>query len=312
VAPAAHHVDFDLYRADSLGIVGESGSGKSVSVLSLLGLVPTPPGRIAGGRVRLEDGRDLFSVPLSSLQDLRGNRIAYVFQSPYTSLNPLLPVGEQIAETIRRHQGGRADTAWRSTLDLMARVELPEPQRLAHAYPHELSGGMRQRVGIAMAIANDPDIIIADEPTTALDTITQARVLDLLSRLRRESGAALIFIAHDIGVIAQMCDRVLVLYAGRVVESGPVATVFATPKHPYTRGLLACVPVLGQPDRALDAIPGLPPSLDRLPPGCAFADRCPLVIDACRRTPIPLEPVGPDHAARCIRTDAVAGGARPA
>jgi peptide/nickel transport system permease protein len=307
---AVDGVDFDVAPGEALGIVGESGSGKSVTAMSILGLVPTPPGRIVEGRI-LFRGRqagaaeDLVGAPLKRLQEIRGNRIAYIFQDPLTTLNPLLTVGEQVAETIRRHQGLTADKAWTRAVELLDLVQIPEPKDKAGAYPHQMSGGQRQRVVIAMALANEPDLIIADEPTTALDVTTQARVLGLLDRLRRETGAALIFITHDFGVVSEVCDRVMVMYAGRAVEAGPVDTVFATPKHPYTERLMACVPVLGQPERAIDAIPGLPPAVDRLPPGCAFAPRCPLAIDACRRGEIDLAPVGPDHAARCIRTDQV-------
>ncbi len=300
---AASGVDLTLGRGDSLGVVGESGSGKSVTALSVLGLVPTPPGRITGGSIRFDGTIDLLDVPLSGLQDLRGGRIAYIFQDPLTTLNPLMPVGEQVAETVQRHQGLSNRGAWAQAVEWLDRVGLRAPAEKARAFPHELSGGQRQRVVIAMALANRPDVLIADEPTTALDVTTQARILDLVNDLRRQSGAALLFITHDLGVIATLCTRVLVMYAGQVVESGPVAAVFATPRHPYTRGLLACVPVLGQPERALDAIPGLPPPVNRLPRGCAFADRCPSVVAACRQAPVPLRPVGPARTARCLRAE---------
>jgi len=307
---AVDGVDFEVARGEALGIVGESGSGKSVTALSILGLVPTPPGRIAGGRILFHgpsggEPEDLVDTPLSRLQAIRGNRIAYIFQDPLTTLNPLLTVGEQVAETIRRHQNLPAAQAKARAVELLDLVQIPEPHARVGAYPHQLSGGQRQRVVIAMALANQPDLIIADEPTTALDVTTQARVLGLLDRLRRETGAALIFITHDFGVVSEVCDRVMVMYAGRAVETGPVETVFATPKHPYTERLMACVPVLGRPERSIDAIPGLPPAVDRLPPGCAFAPRCPLAIDACRQGEIALAPVGPDHAARCIRSEEV-------
>jgi len=306
---AVNGISFDLAPGEALGIVGESGSGKSVTAMSVLGLVPTPPGRITGGEI-LFKGEDLVGMDLSRLQDIRGDRIAYIFQDPLTTLNPLIPVGEQVAETLRRHQGHDHRRAWNRAVELLDLVRIPEPRAKAGAFPHELSGGQRQRVVIAMALANEPDLIIADEPTTALDVTTQARVLDLLNELRRESGAALIFITHDLGVVSELCDRVLVMYAGRIVESGATAEVFGSPRHPYTERLIACVPILGQPDRAIDAIPGLPPPVDRLPEGCAFAPRCPLAIDDCRKGEIPLFEAAPGHLSRCIRHEELAPGAR--
>jgi peptide/nickel transport system permease protein len=297
---AVDDVSFDLHPGECLGIVGESGSGKSVTALSLLGLVPTPPGRIVGGSI-LYRGRELLGLPLPELQELRGNRIAFIFQDPLGTLNPLMTVGEQIAETIRRHQGSTHTQAMARAIDLMDRVRIPDARDRAHSYPHELSGGQRQRIGIAMALANDPDIIIADEPTTALDVTIQAEVLNLLKDLRRERDTALLFITHDFGVVSELCDRVMVMYAGRIVETGSTAEVLRDPRHPYTRRLMACVPVLGQPERALDAIPGLPPPVNRLPPGCHFAERCDRVIDRCRTSDIPLEQLGPGRSSRCIR-----------
>jgi peptide/nickel transport system permease protein len=283
-----------------LGIVGESGSGKSVTALSLLGLVPTPPGRIVAGSIRYR-GRELLGLLLHELQELRGNRIAFIFQDPLGTLNPLMTVGEQIAETILRHQGVTHAEALARATDLMDRVRIPDARDRASAYPHELSGGQRQRIGIAMALANDPDIIIADEPTTALDVTIQAEVLNLLQDLRRERDTALLFITHDFGVVSELCDRVMVMYAGRIVETGRTEEVLRDPRHPYTRRLMACVPVLGHPERALDAIPGLPPPVNRLPPGCHFADRCDREIDQCRIGSIPLEDLGPGRSSRCIR-----------
>ncbi|MEZ5860701.1 MAG: ABC transporter ATP-binding protein [Geminicoccaceae bacterium] len=293
-------VDFVLQPGESLGIVGESGSGKSVTALSILGLVPTPPGIVAGGEIRFA-GRDLLRLPMRDLQDIRGNRIAYIFQDPLTTLNPLMRVGHQVTETLIRHQGLGGSAARRQAEELLDAVGIPQPRTKFDAFPHELSGGQRQRVVIAMALANRPDLIIADEPTTALDVTTQARVLALLNDLRRQSGAALVFITHDLGVVSELCERVLVMYAGKVVESGPVGEVFAAPRHPYTRALLACVPVLGEPERALDAIPGLPPPVDDLPEGCAFAPRCPLAMAECRRGEILLARTGEGRRSRCIR-----------
>jgi peptide/nickel transport system permease protein len=297
---AVDGVSLALQPGETLGLVGESGSGKSVTALSVLGLVASPPGRIAGGEIRLGE-LELASLPLRRLQDVRGSRIAYVFQDPQTTLDPIMRVGEQVAETIRRHQRLGRRAAWEGAVSLLAQVGLPEPGEKARAYPHELSGGQRQRVVIAMALANDPEVIIADEPTTALDVTTQARILELLARLGRDRGLALLLITHDLGVVAEVCDRVAVMYAGRIVEQGSVADVLDRPLHPYTRRLLACVPVLGRPERALDAIPGLPPPADRLPEGCAFAPRCELVLPACRGGEIELASVAPGHTSRCIR-----------
>jgi peptide/nickel transport system permease protein len=300
VLKAVGGVDFVLQPGESLGIVGESGSGKSVTALSILGLVPTPPGIVAGGEIRFA-GRDLLRLPMRDLQDIRGNRIAYIFQDPLTTLNPLMRVGDQVTETLTRHQGLGGRAALRRAAELLDAVGIPQPRTKLDAFPHELSGGQRQRVVIAMALANSPDLIIADEPTTALDVTTQARVLALLNDLRRQSGAALMFITHDLGVVSELCERVLVMYAGKVVESGPVGEVFAAPRHPYTRALLACVPVLGEPERALDAIPGLPPPVDDLPEGCAFAPRCPLAMAECRRGEILLARTEEGRRSRCIR-----------
>ena len=298
---AVDDVDLRVQPGETVGIVGESGSGKSVTALSILGLVATPPGRIERGLIRYRD-EDLLEVSLGRLQDVRGDRIAYIFQDPQATLNPLMPVVDQVAETIARHRGGavREEAA-----ALLERVGLGGR---GDARPHELSGGQRQRVGIAMALANAPDVLIADEPTTALDVTTQARVLDMLDERRRDEGAALVFITHDLGVVSELCERLVVMYAGQVVESGPTAAVFAEPRHPYTERLLACVPVLGEPERALHPIAGMPPALDDLPRGCAFAPRCPLAEDACRAGPIALESVAAGHQARCRRHRELARG----
>jgi peptide/nickel transport system permease protein len=302
VYAAVDGVDLMIAPGEAVGIVGESGSGKTVTALSILGLVATPPGRIVGGEI-LHNGEELASATLSRLQEIRGRRIAYVFQDPQSTLNPLIRIGEQIAESIRRHQGKSAAEAMRLAVGLLESVHIPDPEHKAYAYPHELSGGQRQRVGIAIALANDPELIIADEPTTALDVTTQAQVLKLLNELRRERGAALLFISHDFGVIAAVCDRVHVMYGGRVVESGPVAEVLERPRHPYTQRLLACVPELGRRGRQVTPIPGLPPSTDALPPGCAFAPRCHRAAPRCNVGEIALDAVGSDHYARCIRVN---------
>ncbi len=297
---AVDHVSLAIKPGEAVGLVGESGSGKTVTALSILRLVATPPGRIAGGAIRFH-GEDLAGAPLSRLQEIRGGRIAYVFQDPLTTLNPLMRVGDQIVETIRRHQGLSVRAATDQALALMTAVNIPDPERRFRAYPHELSGGQRQRIGIAMAVANRPELIVADEPTTALDVTTQARVLKLMNDLRRQYGAALILISHDFGVVAELCDTVHVMYAGRIVESGPVQRLLAQPAHPYTARLLACVPRLGRGGHAtVQPIQGLPPTTNSLPPGCAFAPRCLLAEDACRTGEIAMVEVADGHAARCI------------
>jgi peptide/nickel transport system permease protein len=298
---AADGVSFHVDRGSALGIMGESGSGKSVTALSVLGLVPTPPGRIMDGSIRYY-GEELIGSRIERLRHFRGNRIAYIFQNPMTSLNPLISVGEQIAESVRHHQGVGRGAARARALELMQKVQIPDAEARLDSYPHELSGGMRQRVGIAVALANDPDVIIADEPTTALDVTIQAQILKLLDNLRQSEGVALVFISHDFGVISEVCDRVVVMYAGQVVESGTVDEIYRRPLHPYTRRLMECVPRLGERSRELSAIPGLPPALDDLPRGCRFADRCDVVMDQCRTAPVALRRTD-DREARCIRVE---------
>ena len=306
---AADDVSFDVGKGRSLGIMGESGSGKSVTALSVLGLVPTPPGRIMEGSVRYY-GEELIGAPVEQLRRYRGNRIAYIFQNPMTSLNPLISCGEQIAESVRRHQGVSRQEAWDRALELMEKVHIPDAEHRLEAYPHELSGGMRQRVGIAVALANDPDVVIADEPTTALDVTIQAQILRLLEELRDRYGMSLVFISHDFGVISEVCERVVVMYAGEVVEVGTVDEIYRHPLHPYTRRLMACVPQIGRSEQEMDAIPGLPPALDDLPRGCRFADRCDMAIEACRAEPVPLRRFE-ERRARCIRVGESADGGTP-
>jgi peptide/nickel transport system permease protein len=296
---AADNVSFEVGKGRSLGIMGESGSGKSVTALSILGLVPTPPGKIMDGSVEYY-GEDLVGAPVERLRHYRGNRIAYIFQNPMTSLNPLITCGEQIAESVRRHQGVSRQEAWQRALELMEKVHISDAANRLDAYPHELSGGMRQRVGIAVALANDPDVVIADEPTTALDVTIQAQILRLLEELRERYGMSLVFISHDFGVISEICEKVVVMYAGEVVEMGTVDEIYKNPLHPYTRRLMACVPQIGEREREMDAIPGLPPALDDLPRGCRFAERCDIAIDACRAKPVELLEFG-ERKARCIR-----------
>ena len=297
---AVDGVSFTLQQGECLGIVGESGSGKSVTALSLLGLVPTPPGRIVDGGVYFKD-ENIVSASLKRLQEIRGNKIAYVFQDPLTTLNPLFSVGEQIAEAVSVHQHVTRRQARQRAIELLEMVQIPNAKGRSDAYPHELSGGMRQRIGIAMALANDPEIIIADEPTTALDVTIQAEILRLLDQIRKEKNASLLFITHDFGVVSEICDRVMVMYAGRAVEVGNTEDIFRSPLHPYTRLLLDCVPRLGDTEHSKDAIPGQPPAVNNLPSGCAFADRCDKVVDECRRGEIVLKPIGNNRLARCLQ-----------
>ncbi|RAI00430.1 peptide ABC transporter permease [Acuticoccus sediminis] len=296
---AVRGVDLHVAEGECLGIVGESGSGKSVTGMSVMGLVPSPPGVITEGAAYFR-GRDLFDLPDKALTAMRGAAVAYVFQDPLSTLHPQFTVGQQLAEAIRAHAPVGRRAARERALELLELVRIPGAARRLDAYPHELSGGMRQRVGIAMALANAADVLVADEPTTALDVTVQAQILTLINRLRREQTVAVVFITHDFGVVSAVTDRVAVMYAGEVVETGPTGAVLAAPAHPYTERLIACVPVLGEPDREISAIPGRPPSLVDPPRGCAFADRCPRADAACRAAPIPLAEIGPARTARCI------------
>ncbi|OWU85159.1 peptide ABC transporter permease [Oceanicola sp. 22II-s10i] len=298
VYKAVNKVSLNVAPGECLGVIGESGSGKSVTALSVMGLVASPPGVIVGGSVRYKDA-ELIGMKYGRLRELRGDRVAYIFQDPLATLHPLYKVGDQLVEAIQvHHKVGRAE-AWKRAVDLLKQVRIPNAESRAESYPHEMSGGMRQRVGIAMSLANDPDVIIADEPTTALDVTVQAQILSLLNDLRRERGLAIIFITHDFGVVAQLCDRVAVMYAGRIVEEGPTQAVLDAPAHPYTKRLIACVPELGEGRRRLEAIPGLPPAVDRLDPGCAFAPRCLKKEAACVTREIELARVG-GRAVRCL------------
>jgi len=293
--------DFAVRRGEILGLVGESGCGKSVTSLSLMRLI-VPPGVIESGEV-LFDGKDLLKVDDRYMRRIRGNRISMVFQQPTSSLNPVLTVGRQIAEVLEAHRNMKKKAARERALEMMRMVGIPDPQRRLNAFPHEMSGGMAQRVMIAMALACEPELLIADEPTTALDVTIQAQILDLMRRLQRETGTAIILITHDLGVVAEMCDRVAVMYAGEIIEQTDTQTLFRKPLHPYTQGLIGSVPVLGQPKDELAVIPGTVPNLIDLPAGCRFAPRCRSreEYDVRPATDVhpELRPTGPDHPVRC-------------
>jgi oligopeptide/dipeptide ABC transporter ATP-binding protein len=297
-APAVDGIDFAVNEGETVGIVGESGCGKSVTALSILRLVPSPPGRIAGGAILL-DGEDLLGLDDESMRRVRGNDVAMIFQEPMTSLNPVFTVGSQIAEPLRLHRGMSKRQALAEAVKMLGRVEIPDPERRVHDYPHQLSGGMRQRVMIAMALSCNPRLLIADEPTTALDVTIQAQILDLLDALKRDTGMAVLLITHDLGVIAEHADRVLVMYAGRIVEHGRVSDVLARPIHPYTRGLLASQPGFAEPGAPLSTIRGMVPALRRLPAGCRFHDRCDFAEPACAINDPRLATIADGHAVAC-------------
>jgi peptide/nickel transport system ATP-binding protein len=302
---AVDGVSFDVEAGQTLAVVGESGCGKSVTAMSILRLIPEPPGKIAGSI--LFQGRDLLSLTNSEMRKIRGNDIAMVFQEPMTSLNPVLTVGRQIAETIRLHQGLDRRAADKRAADMLALVGIPEPLRCVGEYPHQLSGGMRQRVMIAIALACSPKLLIADEPTTALDVTIQAQILELMQDLKKRVGAAIMLITHDLGVVAEVAEHVIVMYAGRKVEEAPVRELFRRPKHPYTRGLLGAVPKLGSSlsgeTARLAEIPGIVPNLKERISGCVFADRCAWVTDLCRSVAPALELKAPRHIAACHYAD---------
>jgi len=308
-AAAVDDVSFEIARGETLGLVGESGSGKSVTALSLIRLV-MPPGRIAGGRVELE-GRNLLDLDEPAIRAVRGRRIGFVFQEPAAAINPVYTIGFQIAETIEAHGVARGAAARRRAVELLDAVRVPDPARRANQYAHELSGGLRQRAMLALALAAGPDLVIADEPTTALDVTVQAEILDLLRDLRRQFQLSLLLITHDLGVIAELADRVAVMYGGRIVEQAPAARLFASPAHPYTRALLACLPG-SRPGQRLAPIPGSVPPLGQWPAGCSFAPRCPNRFDPCHRLP-DLTRVEVGHDVRCFlypNPDAPSGAPR--
>jgi oligopeptide/dipeptide ABC transporter ATP-binding protein len=299
---AIEDISFELNAGEILGIVGESGSGKSVTALTIMGLLPQPPARIAAGSVRFA-GEELTTASPNRMEKIRGAGISMVFQEPMTSLNPVFTIGEQIMETVRAHERMSASAQRERAIEMLDRVGIPSATERLNDYPHQLSGGQRQRVMIAMSLACRPKLLIADEPTTALDVTIQAQVLDLLMDLRDELGMAIMIITHNMGVIAEVADRVLVMYAGRIVEQSPAADLFDAPQHPYTKGLLACVPTLQQDRHRLIAIPGSLPEPARRPPGCRFAPRCTYRIEACRTAIPPLVMQQENRAVACIRAD---------
>ncbi|HXX37668.1 MAG TPA: ABC transporter ATP-binding protein [bacterium] len=298
VVRAVEGMTYDLHKGETLGIVGESGSGKSVHALSIMRLIASPPGKIVDGEILFE-GRNLLKLSDEEMRKIRGNRIAMVFQEPMTSLNPVLTVGEQIAEAVILHQRLDKRAAWERAIEMLERVKIPSARQRVKDYPHQFSGGMRQRVMIAMALSCNPSVLLADEPTTALDVTIQAQILELMRELQREFGTAIIMITHNLGVIAEMCDNVVVMYAGRPVEETDVHRTFHDPRHPYTWGLLHSVPKLYERSERLIPIEGQPPSLVDLPPGCAFAPRCPFAMEVCTQVDPPSVPVSEGHSARC-------------
>ncbi len=312
IVPAVEDVSFHVDRGETLAIVGESGCGKSMTALSIMRLIPDPPGRIVAGEIKL-DGKDLMKLSEAEMRDIRGNDISMIFQEPMTSLNPVMRIGKQISEALILHQNMSKAEAMARSVEMLKLVRIPEPERRVKEFPHQLSGGMRQRVMIAMALACNPKVLIADEPTTALDVTIQAQILDLIIKLQDDLGAAVILITHDLGVVAETADRVIVMYAGRKVEETDVRTLFANPRHPYTRGLLASVPrlalVAGEESETgrLEEIPGIVPALHSLPEGCAFAPRCKFAIDKCRAERPEYEEKRPSHWAACWRSDELYG-----
>jgi len=302
VAKAVDDVELTIEAGQTLGLVGESGCGKSVTAHSIIGLVPQPPGKIVGGRI-IFDGTDLLELPEARMRKIRGHWISMIFQEPMTSLNPVYSVGNQVAEVIRLHEGLSHREAWGRVIEMFQLVGIPAAEKRLNDYPHQMSGGRRQRVMIAMALACHPKLMIADEPTTALDVTIQAQILELMNKLKEETGASILFITHNLGVIAEMAQKVAVMYAGKVMEYADVKTLFGEPRHPYTAALLHSIPVLGRGGRGrrLSAISGVVPSLLNLPAGCLFSDRCPDVFSDCPRIEPQMYELGPIHTVRCLK-----------
>jgi oligopeptide/dipeptide ABC transporter ATP-binding protein len=311
VVKAVDRVSFDLARGQTLGVLGESGCGKSVTALSIMRLIPDPPGRIIGGTIHFED-EDLLKLSPAKMRTIRGNQISMIFQEPMTSLNPVYTVGDQIGEVYITHRGLNERDARDQTIEMLRLVGIPAPERRVHEYPHQLSGGMRQRVMIAMAMACRPKLLIADEPTTALDVTIQAQILDLMLGLQEEFGMGIMIITHDLGVISEMSEQVVVMYAGEIVEYCKIDDLFVSPLHPYTKGLIASIPRLGvkftQGKDLLREIPGIVPDLIRLPAGCLFSPRCGRVVDQCRKERPPLFVLEKDHGTRCWMAEKEAKG----
>ncbi|BDG61252.1 ABC transporter ATP-binding protein [Caldinitratiruptor microaerophilus] len=298
VVPAVDGVDLYVRRGETLAVVGESGCGKSVTSLSIMRLIPSPPGRIEAGEILFE-GRDLLKLSEAEMRRIRGNEISMIFQEPMTSLNPVFTVGDQIAEAIMLHQGLSRRDAMARAVEMLRHVGIPAPEKRVRDYPHQMSGGMRQRVMIAMALSCNPKLLIADEPTTALDVTIQAQILDLMRRLKAELGMAILLITHDLGVVAEMAERVVVMYAGKVVEEGDVYSIFRNPLHPYTEGLLRSIPRLDETRERLHVIEGVVPNPMHMPKGCRFHPRCPYATDTCREVEPPLERVEEGGAVAC-------------
>jgi len=308
VVKAVDGVSYELNEGETLGLVGESGCGKSVSALSVMRLIPDPPGKIVNGEILL-DGEDILKIGMEEMRRVRGAKIAMVFQEPMTSLNPVLTVERQLTETLQLHMGMGKQESQRESVNLLTRVGIPDPESRIKHYPHQFSGGMRQRVMIAMALSCNPRLIIADEPTTALDVTIQAQILDLMKSLTTEFGVALIVITHNLGVVARYADRVNIMYAGKVIERGEAREIYANPRHPYTVGLLRSVPRLDLPRRAkLDPIEGQPPDLINLPQGCAFRERCRWAIDKCATDMPELVEIGDNHLSACFRPEELGPG----